>query len=100
MTIYEDDHDCSHSSDIGNKIEPTRKLLIKIPIAVTTVNESVIDLNAPPDIPNSIVQFGGQTAINLSQSLESAGLGILGSTARSIDVASDRHLFEEFLKTQ
>jgi len=61
-------------------------------------NESVIDLNAPPDIPNSIVQFGGQTAINLSQSLESAGLGILGSTARSIDVASDRHLFEEFLK--
>ena len=50
------------------------------------------------DTPNTIVQFGGQTAINLSQSLESAGLGILGSTARSIDIASDRHLFEEFLK--
>ncbi|PZC42826.1 MAG: carbamoyl-phosphate synthase large subunit [Chloroflexi bacterium] len=50
------------------------------------------------DVPNTIVQFGGQTAINLSQSLESAGLGILGSTARTIDIASDRHLFEEFLK--
>ncbi|MCI0440070.1 MAG: carbamoyl-phosphate synthase large subunit [Chloroflexi bacterium] len=47
--------------------------------------------------PPAIVQFGGQTAINLSQSLDSAELPILGSTAHSIDVASDRHLFEEFL---
>ena len=51
--------------------------------------------DGPP--PPSIVQFGGQTAINLSQTLDSAGLPILGSTARSIDTASDRHLFEEFL---
>ena len=51
------------------------------------------DGTAPP----SVVQFGGQTAINLSQSFASAGLPILGSTARSIDTASDRHLFEEFL---
>jgi carbamoyl-phosphate synthase large subunit len=48
-------------------------------------------------VPPSIVQFGGQTAINLSQSLDAAGLPILGSTAQSIDIASDRHLFEEFL---
>ena len=61
-------------------------------------NETVLDSRSSPDVPNTIVQFGGQTAINLSQSLETAGLGILGSTARSIDVASDRHLFEEFLK--
>ncbi len=47
--------------------------------------------------PASIVQFGGQTAINLSQSLDAAGLPILGSSAQSIDIASDRHLFEEFL---
>ena len=47
--------------------------------------------------PPSMVQFGGQTAINLSQSLDLAGMPILGSTARSIDMASDRHLFEEFL---
>ena len=48
-------------------------------------------------IPTSIVQFGGQTAINLSQKLDAAGLPILGSSAKSIDTASDRHLFEEFL---
>ena len=48
-------------------------------------------------VPPSMVQFGGQTAINLSQSLDRAHLPILGSTAQSIDIASDRHLFEEFL---
>ena len=48
-------------------------------------------------VPPSMVQFGGQTAINLSQSLDKASLPILGSTAQSIDIASDRHLFEEFL---
>ncbi len=48
-------------------------------------------------VPPSMVQFGGQTAINLSQSLDKARMPILGSTAQSIDIASDRHLFEEFL---
>ena len=47
--------------------------------------------------PPTVVQFGGQTALNLSQSLDRAKLPILGSTADSIDTASDRHLFEEFL---
>ncbi len=48
-------------------------------------------------VPPSVVQFGGQTAINLSQTLSHAKLPILGSTAESIDTASDRHLFEDFL---
>ncbi len=48
-------------------------------------------------VPPTVVQFGGQTAINLSQVLDEAKLPILGSTAGSIDTASDRHLFEEFL---
>ena len=48
-------------------------------------------------VPPTVVQFGGQTAINLSQVLDKAKLPILGSTAGSIDTASDRHLFEEFL---
>ena len=47
--------------------------------------------------PPSVVQFGGQTAINLSQSLARAGLPLLGSGAEAIDIASDRHKFEEFL---
>ncbi|MCX8214454.1 MAG: carbamoyl-phosphate synthase large subunit, partial [SAR202 cluster bacterium] len=50
-----------------------------------------------PQPPPSVVQFGGQTAINLSQTLDKAGLPIMGSSAESIDTASDRHLFEEFL---
>ena len=55
-------------------------------------NETVDDV-----APSSLVQFGGQTAINLSQSLAMAGLPILGSSAGAIDTASDRHKFEEFL---
>ena len=55
------------------------------------------DLNDTKSIPSSIVQFGGQTAINLSQMLENEHLPILGSTAKSIDTASDRDLFEKFL---
>jgi carbamoyl-phosphate synthase large subunit len=43
----------------------------------------------------SMVQFGGQTAINLSQSLGVAGLPILGSSADVIDLASDRGRFED-----
>ena len=60
-------------------------------------NEAVATDNGDAVIPPSMVQFGGQTAINLSQSLDKAQLPILGSTAQSIDTASDRHLFEEFL---
>ena len=47
--------------------------------------------------PPTVVQFGGQTAIDLSQVLATAGLPILGSSAEAIDIASDRHKFEEFL---
>ena len=45
--------------------------------------------------PSTIVQFGGQTAINLSQSLGISGLPIMGSSADAIDVASDRRRFED-----
>ena len=47
--------------------------------------------------PASLVQFGGQTAIDLSQSLSRAGMPILGSSAEAIDIASDRQKFEDFL---
>ena len=60
-------------------------------------NEARLTETQDVDVPPSIVQFGGQTAINLSQTLDRVGMPILGSTARSIDIASDRHLFEEFL---
>ncbi len=60
-------------------------------------NEMAATPGAEASTPPAVVQFGGQTAINLSQSIDRAGMPILGSTAQSIDIASDRHLFEEFL---
>jgi carbamoyl-phosphate synthase large subunit len=64
--------------------------------------ESIIDIleNERTDMgtPPVVVQFGGQTAINLSQSLDALGYGILGSTAEAIDIASDRDKFELFLE--
>jgi carbamoyl-phosphate synthase large subunit len=45
-----------------------------------------------------IVQFGGQTAINLAAPLEKAGVKILGSSLESIDTAEDRKKFEALLK--
>jgi len=47
--------------------------------------------------PASIVQFGGQTAINLATPLHVAAMPILGSSAEAIDIAEDRRRFEEFL---
>jgi carbamoyl-phosphate synthase large subunit len=57
------------------------------------LENEAIDGEAPP----SVVQFGGQTAINLSQTMARVGMPILGSSADAIDIASDRHRFEEFL---
>jgi carbamoyl-phosphate synthase large subunit len=48
--------------------------------------------------PPVIVQFGGQTAINLSQPLSRVGMPIIGSSADAIDLASDRRRFEHFLE--
>jgi len=47
--------------------------------------------------PPAIVQFGGQTAINLAWPLAQAGLPLLGSTAEAIDLAEDRARFEALL---
>jgi carbamoyl-phosphate synthase large subunit len=60
-------------------------------------NENWIGKDEPPGETPSIVQFGGQTAIDLSQTLDRVGLPILGSSAATIDIASDRRRFEGFL---
>ncbi len=46
------------------------------------------------EAPRSVVQFGGQTAVNLSRPLQRAGLPIAGSSADAIDLAEDRGRFE------
>ncbi len=64
------------------------------PLTTEDVME-VIDLEKPEGV---IVQFGGQTAINLAASLEEHGVRILGTSLESIDKAEDRHEFEAMLK--
>lgn len=55
----------------------------------------VIDLEQPIGV---IVQFGGQTAINLAKGLEDHGVKVLGTTVKDIDRAEDRELFDEIIK--
>ena len=55
----------------------------------------VIDLEKPLGV---IVQFGGQTAINLADSLVKHGVKILGTSLEDIDRAEDRHEFEAMLR--
>ncbi|HEY8173025.1 MAG TPA: carbamoyl-phosphate synthase large subunit [Dehalococcoidia bacterium] len=49
------------------------------------------------EIPPAIVQFGGQTAINLAGALHNAAMPIIGSSSETIDLAEDRRRFEGFL---
>ncbi len=56
----------------------------------------VIDLEQPKGV---IVQFGGQTAINLAEPLAKAGVTILGTQVADLDRAEDRDLFEQALKS-
>ncbi|WP_438836442.1 carbamoyl-phosphate synthase large subunit [Streptococcus pluranimalium] len=56
---------------------------------------NVIDLEAPKGV---VVQFGGQTAINLAERLSEAGVTILGTQVEDLDRAEERDLFEKALK--
>ncbi|EMF0389059.1 carbamoyl-phosphate synthase large subunit [Enterococcus hirae] len=57
---------------------------------------NVIELEQPIGV---IVQFGGQTAINLAEPLVQAGVKILGTTIEDLDRAENRDLFEQALKS-
>lgn len=55
---------------------------------------NIIDKEQPEGV---IVQFGGQTAINLSESLSKAGVKVFGTSVDDIDRAEDRERFDEVL---
>lgn len=57
--------------------------------------ESIVDLEKPD---GAVVQFGGQTAIKLTQALMEMGVPILGTSAENVDAAEDRELFDEILE--
>ena len=57
--------------------------------------ESIVDIEKPD---GAVVQFGGQTAIKLTESLMKMGVPILGTAAEDVDAAEDRELFDEILE--
>ncbi|MEI3614760.1 carbamoyl phosphate synthase large subunit [Pseudogracilibacillus sp. SO30301A] len=61
--------------------------------------EDVLHVMKHENITKVIVQFGGQTAINLVKELEAAGVELLGSTMDTIDVLEDRDRFYQYLKS-
>ena len=57
--------------------------------------ENVVRLEKPD---GAVVQFGGQTAIKLTEALMKMGVKILGTSAENVDAAEDRELFDQILE--
>ena len=57
--------------------------------------ESIVDIEKPD---GAVVQFGGQTAIKLTEALMKMGVTILGTAAEDVDAAEDRERFDEILE--
>ena len=57
--------------------------------------ESIVNIEKPD---GAVVQFGGQTAIKLTEALMKMGVPILGTKAEDVDAAEDRELFDEILE--
>ena len=57
--------------------------------------ESIVNIERPD---GAVVQFGGQTAIKLTESLMKMGVPILGTKAEDVDAAEDRELFDRILE--
>ncbi|WP_312442199.1 carbamoyl-phosphate synthase large subunit [Lacrimispora sp.] len=57
--------------------------------------ENIVDIERPD---GAVVQFGGQTAIKLTQALINMGIPILGTAAEDVDAAEDRELFDKILE--
>ena len=57
--------------------------------------ENIVNIEHPD---GAVVQFGGQTAIKLTEALLKMGVPILGTSAENVDAAEDRELFDEILE--
>ncbi len=57
--------------------------------------ENIVNIEKPD---GAVVQFGGQTAIKLTQDLMKMGVPILGTDAKDVDAAEDRELFDQILE--
>ena len=57
--------------------------------------ESIVNIEKPD---GAVVQFGGQTAVKLTEAHKKMGVKILGTKAEDVDAAEDRELFDEILQ--
>jgi len=83
----------SNPETVSTDYDTSDKLYFEPLTAEDVMN--IIDREKPDGV---IVQFGGQTPLNLAAALDEAGVTILGTSVASIDRAEDRKRFQQFLQ--
>lgn len=83
----------SNPETVSTDYDTANKLYFE-PLTVEDVL-NIVDLEDPDGV---IVQFGGQTPLNLARELESAGVPVIGTSPSSIDLAEDRERFGALLR--
>ncbi len=86
----------SNPETVSTDFDTSNRLYFE-PLDEESIRDIIENEREGDDCPPSVVQFGGQTAINLSQAIAAAGLPILGSSADAIDIASDRERFGQLM---
>ncbi|MGF1679568.1 MAG: carbamoyl-phosphate synthase large subunit [Candidatus Methylacidiphilales bacterium] len=86
----------SNPETVSTDYDISSKLFFE-PLTDENVRDIHDALNQKGTIKGVIVQFGGQTPLNLAASLERAGISIIGTSVASIAMAEDRQLFQAML---
>ena len=86
----------SNPETVSTDFDASSRLYFE-PLDAECVQEVLANETTPDSTPGVVVQFGGQTAINLAEPLARAGAHVLGSSVEAIDLAEDRHRFEELV---
>jgi carbamoyl-phosphate synthase large subunit len=86
----------SNPETVSTDFDASTRLYFE-PLDAECVREVLENEMGAGEPPGLVVQFGGQTAINLAEPLARAGARILGSGVEAIDLAEDRHRFEDLV---
>ncbi len=86
----------SNPETVSTDYDISSKLFFE-PLTVENVRDIYDAVSKKGKVKGVIVQFGGQTPLNLASDLEKAGVPIIGTSVASIDMAEDRKLFQAML---
>jgi carbamoyl-phosphate synthase large subunit len=86
----------SNPETVSTDFDASTRLYFE-PLDAECVREVIENETGTDDPPGVVTQFGGQTAINLAEPLARAGAPLLGSGVEAIDLAEDRHRFEDLV---